>query len=297
MARQVANAAPPLTVTEAAPAGTLSLVATPIGNLEDVTARALRVLRECDLIAAEDTRVTRKLLAHFDIHTPLTAYHAHTTGGRSDALLAQLQAGKWIALCSDAGTPAISDPGAELVAAAIAAGVRVEPIPGPCAAISALIASGLPTARFSFEGFLPRTRGDRWKRVEQAVSETRTVILYEAANRLVELLDELAKAAGADRRVVVAREVTKKFEEYQRGTLAEVAAHYRATAPRGECVVVLEAAAAAATDGDAPDAETLLRAALARGQSPRDAVRDIARVTGLPRNDVYALALEIDRCP
>jgi 16S rRNA (cytidine1402-2'-O)-methyltransferase len=142
-----------------------------------VSARALRVLRESDVIAAEDTRVTRKLLAHFDIHTPLVAYHAHSDERRGDDLLAQLRAGKQIALVSDAGTPAISDPGAELVAAAIEAGVRVEPIPGPSAVIAALVASGLPPARFVFEGFLPRTRGDRWERVREVCREPRTVVL------------------------------------------------------------------------------------------------------------------------
>ena len=276
------------------PAGTLFIVATPLGNLEDVSFRALRVLRECGLIAAEDTRVTRKLLAHFDIHTPLVAYHAHSETGRSDALLDALQAGKSIALVSDAGTPAVSDPGAELVAQAIALGVRVEPIPGPSALLAALVASGLPTARFVFEGFLPRTKGDRWERVRAVCRETRTVVLYEAPPRLVETLDDLAKEAGGARRVVVGRELTKKFEEFVRGTLAEVSTHFRANPARGECTLVLEGAPETTLSADAAHPETLLRDALARGQSPRDAARDVARVTGLPRNDMYALVLRLD---
>lgn len=282
---------------EAPPPGILYLVATPLGNLEDITARALRVLRECAVIAAEDTRVTRKLLAHFDIHTPLTAYHAHTTESRSDALLERLTGGESVALVSDAGTPCISDPGAELVTEAIARGVRVEPIPGPSAAIAALIASGLPPARFVFEGFLPRTRGDRHERIAEAVRETRTVILYEAPPRLVETLEELASAAGSGRRVVVGREITKKFEEFTRGTLAEVIAHYRATPPRGECVIVLEGAAVmsaeASSENAALDAESLAAEALARGQSPRDVARDVAGITGMPRREVYAIVLRL----
>jgi 16S rRNA (cytidine1402-2'-O)-methyltransferase len=279
----------------AAPAsGVLYLIATPIGNLEDVTARALRVLREADLIAAEDTRVTRKLLAHFDIHTPLTSYHAHTSEGKADSLLEKLTAGASVALVSDAGTPCISDPGTELVAAAIEAGVRVEPVPGPSALLSALIASGLPSGRFAFEGFLPRTN-DRRERLNAVAAEPRTVVLYEAPTRLVETLEDLRKVSGEARRAVVARELTKKFEEFTRGTLTDVIAHYRANAPRGECVIVLEGAPERTDAEEAPDAEGLLRAALIRGQSPRDAARDVARVTGLPRNEVYALVLRLQQ--
>ena len=291
--KRVAETSPP--PSPSAPAGVLSVVATPLGNLEDITARALRVLRACDLIAAEDTRVTRKLLAHFDIHTPLASHHAHSSPAQADALRGRLLAGQWIALVSDAGTPAISDPGAELVAAAIAAGVRVEPVPGPSAILAALVASGLPCARFTFEGFLPRTRGDRPERVARVAREERTVVLYEAPTRLADTLDELAKAAGPERRVAVARELTKKFEEFTRGTLAEVAAHYRAHPPRGECTIVLEGAPEGGQeDPDRDiDPEALLRDALARGEAPRDAARDVARATGLPRNEVYALVLRL----
>ncbi len=278
--------------TAPAPSGVLYLVATPIGNLEDVTARALRVLGEVAVIAAEDTRVTRKLLAHFDIHTPLVSYHAHSGDARGDALLERLRRGESVALVSDAGTPAVSDPGAELVAAAAEAGIRVEPVPGACAAIAGLIASGLPTGRFAFEGFLPRTN-DRRERLVEIAREPRTVILYEAANRLVEALNDLAKHCGPERRVAVGREITKKFEEFVRGTLAEVAAHYRERPPKGECVLVLEGAPPAtpvALSGD--DIEAMIAAALARGLSPRDAAREVAATTGLSKNDVYARVLK-----
>ncbi len=282
---------------ETAPAragGVLYLVATPIGNLEDVTARALRVLRECDVIAAEDTRVTRKLLAHFDIHTPLISYHAHTTEARADALLGRLLGGQSVALTSDAGTPCISDPGAELVAEAVRQGVRVEPIPGACAAVAAVCASGLPPQRFVFEGFLPRDKGERRARIEAIRHETRTLVFYEAPPRLVDTLGELGKMLGDGRPVTVAREITKKFEEFQRGALAEVMAYYKANPPRGECVIVLGGADANAADANAPASnapptEDLIADALARGLSPRDAAREIARATGMSRNDVYAL--------
>ena len=207
----------------------------------------------------------------------------------------KLKAGQSIALVSDAGTPAISDPGADLVAAAIAEGIRVEPIPGASAVIAALIASGLPTGRFVFEGFLPRTKPDRRERLLIASRETRTVIFYEAPPRIRELLADLLKVCSPDRRIVAAREVTKKFEEFVRGTLTEVQAHFATNDPRGEFVVLLEGAATAFVPevDAAPDTETLLRTALESGLSARDAARDIAKQTGEPRNEVYALAVRI----
>ncbi|GAB4452750.1 MAG: 16S rRNA (cytidine(1402)-2'-O)-methyltransferase [Armatimonadaceae bacterium] len=268
--------------------GVLYLVATPIGNLEDITARALRILREVSLIAAEDTRVTRKLLAHFDIHTPLTSYYAHSQETKTEGLIARLLGGDSVALVSDAGTPCISDPGAELVAEAVAAGVRVEPIPGACAAVAGLIGSGLPPARFVFEGFLPRTN-DRQERLKTVTSELRTVILYESSPRLVSTLEDLQKLAGADRLVAVGRELTKKFEEFVRGTLPEVIAHYNENPPKGECVIVLAGASEAAEPADAPDIAALARAALAQGLSPRDAAKQVAKEAGIPRNEAYAV--------
>lgn len=275
--------------------GVLYLVATPIGNLEDITARALRTLREADVIAAEDTRVTRKLLAHFDIHTPLISYHAHSHTGRQDALMARLLGGEQVALVSDAGTPCVSDPGAELVAEAAAAGVRIEPIPGASAPLCALIASGLPTGRFVFEGFLPRTKPDFRERVRLLAREERTSVLFEAPPRLVETLKALALACGGDRPASVGRELTKKFEEHIRGSLTEVIAHFTQTPPRGECVIVL--GGAPPQPDEAPDADTLLRTALEEGLSPKDAARTLAEQTGLAKNALYRRALELREEP
>jgi 16S rRNA (cytidine1402-2'-O)-methyltransferase len=272
-------------------AGVLYLVATPIGNLEDITARALRLLGEVSVIAAEDTRVTRKLLAHFDIHTPLISYHAHSTAGRQDALIGRLLAGESVALVSDAGTPCVSDPGMELVADAIAAGIKIDPIPGASAPLCALIASGLPTGRFVFEGFLPRTKPDFRERVKQLAREERTSVLFEAPPRLVETLKALAVACGDDRPASVGRELTKKFEEHIRGSLAEVIAHFTQTPARGECVIVL--GGAPPQPEAEPDADALLTQALEEGLSPKDAARRIADSTGLAKNALYRRALEI----
>lgn len=273
-------------------AGTLYLVATPIGNLEDITARALRILRECHLIAAEDTRVTRKLLAHFDIHTPLTSYHAHSADTKEDHLITRLLEGTDIALVSDAGTPCVSDPGAELVAAAVAQGVRVEPIPGASASLCALIASGLPSARFVFEGFLPRTN-DRHERLTEIAAERRTSLLYESSPRLVDTLKDIAKVCGSDRPVAVARELTKKFEEFQRGTLLDVIAYYQENPPRGECVIVLSGATGANPEAEVIDPLTVIQAAFGRGLSAREAMREVMRIAGLSRNEAYALVQQL----
>ena len=271
--------------------GVLYLIATPIGNLEDITARALRLLREVDVIAAEDTRVTRKLLAHFDIHTPLISFHAHSSAGRQDALLGRLLAGASVALVSDAGTPCISDPGADLVVDVVAAGVRVEPIPGASAPLCALIASGLPTGRFVFEGFLPRTKPDFRERVKQLAREERTTVLFEAPPRLMETLKALAAACGDERPASVGRELTKKFEEHVRGSLAEIIAHFQETAPRGECVIVV--GGAPPQPDVAPNPDSLLLQALAEGSSPKDAARSVATATGLAKNALYQRVLEL----
>ncbi len=203
--------------------GTLYLIATPIGNLEDITLRALRLLREADLVAAEDTRHTRNLLSHFEITTPLIAYHQHSEAGRTENLIRRMaDEGQTIALVTDAGTPGVSDPGVELVRAALAAQVAVVPIPGASAALCALVGSGLPTARFAFEGFLPRTKSSRRAKLEAlARSETRTLIFYESPQRIADTLREMASAFGPDRPAAVGRELTKKFEEFTRGPLAE----------------------------------------------------------------------------
>ncbi len=271
--------------------GRLFLVSTPIGNLEDISARALRVLREVDRIAAEDTRVTGKLLARFAIDTPMVAFHGHSGSRHEDSLLERLEHGESIALVSDAGTPCISDPGGVLVVRAVERGIIVEPIPGASALLAALVASGIDPTRFVFEGFLPRTN-DRRERLRQLSVETRTIVLYESPVRLAATLAELAKTCGSERRCAVAREVTKLHEEFVRGTLAEVEAHFIAKPARGECVIVL----AGAAEGSVPeevaelDIDALLKVARDRGLSAKDAAREVSQRTGIARRVLYARA-------
>ena len=282
--------------------GTLYIVATPIGNLEDITLRALRLLKEADLVAAEDTRHTRMLLSHFGIDTPLVAYHQHSEAGRAENLVRQMaDDGKTIALVTDAGTPGVSDPGVELVKAALAAKVLVVPIPGASAALCALVGSGLPPARFAFEGFLPRTKSSRRAKLAAlALTETRTLIFYESPQRIAETLAEMAAAFGPERPAAVGRELTKKFEEFVRGTLAEVAAHFAVQAARGEITVIVsglpgdsddEAIAAEVVPAAPPTVSEALAAALASGLSERDAVRLVSAELKLSRRDVYAAML------
>ena len=278
--------------------GTLYIISTPIGNLEDITLRALRLLQEADLVAAEDTRHTRMLLSHFEISTPLIAYHQHSEAGRTENLVRQIvDEGRTIALVTDAGTPGVSDPGVELVRAAVAAKIPVVPIPGASAALCALVGSGLPPARFAFEGFLPRTKSSRRAKLTAlARTETRTLIFYESPQRIAETLTEMAAAFGPERPAAVGRELTKKFEEFVRGTLAEVAAHFAAHAARGEITVIVQGLGGDSDDdaaGEAVPAEPLsvpeaLQAALAAGLSERDAVRQVSADLKLSRRDVYA---------
>ena len=277
--------------------GTLFVVATPIGNLEDITLRALRVLRECDLIAAEDTRVTRKLLSHFDIHTPLTSYHRHTKESKEESLLSRLAGGATVALVSDAGTPGISDPGSDLIARAIDMGVTVIPIPGASAVLSGLVCSGLPTGRFAFDGFPPRTRTDRREFFTRLECESRTIVLYEAPTRLLATLQELLDHLG-DRRVAIVREITKKFEETYRGTLTGGLAQFRAVAPRGEFTLVVEGQTRDARVGmpeaaNSDDARSSLRHALSEGMSGREAIVHVAKKLKLPRREVYTEYLKM----
>ena len=286
--------------------GTLYIVATPIGNREDITLRALRVLKEADVVAAEDTRHTRPLLTHFEISTPLIAYHQHSEAGRAEHLVRRMaEEGQTVALVTDAGTPGVSDPGILLVQAALAAGVTVVPIPGASAALCALVGSGLPPARFAFEGFLPRTKGPRRTKLEAlARTETRTLIFYEAPQRVSETLAEMARAFGPDRPAAAGRELTKKFEEFVRGTLAEVHAHFEAHSPRGEFTLIVQGLAADSEDGEdllPAEAEPLplpeaLRAALDSGLSERDAVKQVSAERKASKRDVYAamLALKAD---
>ena len=220
-------------------AGTLYLCATPIGNLEDITFRVLRTLKEVDLIAAEDTRNSIRLLNHFEIHTPMTSYHEYNKIEKGRDLVRQLLEGREIALITDAGTPGISDPGEELVAMCQEAGIRVTSLPGPAACITALTMSGLPTRRFAFEAFLPSDKKEKQAVLEELKTETRTVVLYEAPHRLVRTLEELYAALG-NRRISVCRELTKKHETVFGTTLEDALAYYRKQEPRGECVIVME---------------------------------------------------------
>jgi 16S rRNA (cytidine1402-2'-O)-methyltransferase len=285
----------------------LYLVATPIGNLEDISLRALRILREVALIAAEDTRHTRKLLAHHAIHTRLVSLHEHNERARTAELIARLLAGDAVALVSDAGTPALSDPGAGLISAAVETGVRVIPVPGPSAFLPALVVSGLPTVPVTFLGFLPTASGDRKRALESAQTLEHTVVLYEAPHRILATLRALEEAWG-NRRVAVARELTKVHEEVFRGRLSEAIQHFTRNRPRGEFTLVVEGAGARRAEASPPDgspapdavraresAHRLLRAALAQGVAPFEAVRRAARVTGLRRNEVYRLWLSIKR--
>ncbi len=273
--------------------GTLYVVATPIGNLEDITARALRVLREVALIAAEDTRHSRKLLNHFDIRTPLISCHEHNEQQRQEELIGRLLAGASIALISDAGTPAIADPGYRLVRACHAAGVPVIPVPGPSAILAALSAAGEPTDRFIFEGFLPARAAARDKVLQGLRDEPRTVVLYETPHRLLAALAAMATVWGAERPLVVARELTKLHEELFRGTVGAAQAHFGAARVRGELVLVLPPYAAPSPVRDLP---AVLRELLVDRQLPRkEAVKQVAKEFGVARSDVYRVSLEIDR--
>ncbi|MFY9269307.1 MAG: 16S rRNA (cytidine(1402)-2'-O)-methyltransferase [Candidatus Manganitrophaceae bacterium] len=218
--------------------GTLYIVSTPIGNLEDITLRALRILKEVTTIAAEDTRHTQKLLTHYGIHIPLTSYHDFNKEEKTPVLIARLQVGDSVALVSDAGTPTLSDPGFYLIREAIRAGIPVSPIPGPAAALAALAVSGLPTDRFVFEGFLPKKKGARARRLESLRSDPRTIIFYESPFRIKALLEEIRLIFG-DRRIVVAREMTKLYEEFIRGTVAEVLEKIRTRSLKGEITLVV----------------------------------------------------------
>lgn len=285
--------------------GTLYLVATPIGNLEDISLRALRILREVSVIAAEDTRHTRKLLTHHGISAHLISLHEHNERIRTPALIARLREGQTIAVVSDAGTPALSDPGVALVRAGLAAGIPVVPVPGPSAFLAALVASGLPTAPVTFLGFLAGKRSDQVKTLETARTLPHTLVLYESPHRLLETLKTLLGHLG-DRRIAVAREITKVHEEVFRGRLHEAIEHFSAHPPRGEFTLVIEGASASHTaapsDSSGPEeasvrareaAREVLRQALAERAAPFDAVRRAAKASGLRRNEVYQLWLAI----
>jgi 16S rRNA (cytidine1402-2'-O)-methyltransferase len=268
--------------------GRLLIVSTPIGNLEDITLRAIRFLRESHLVLAEDTRTTRKLLDRYEIATPMLACHEHNEATVTPRALERLRAGESVALVSDAGTPLLSDPGRRLVSAAIEAGIQVVPIPGPSALLPALVASGLDSERFTFLGFLARKGRDRSAELTWIAESPYTVAIYESPHRLADTLRDLAEAAGADRPAAVARELTKLHEEVRRGTLAELSAYYSEHAPRGEIVVVVGPRESPALDGDMLREQAA--GMLSAGMSPREVARTLTADFGAPRNLAYRLA-------
>lgn len=275
--------------------GTLYIIATPIGNLEDITLRALRILKDVDLIAAEDTRHSRKLLSHFGISKPLTSYFDHNKNIKGAFILDKLRNGMSVALISDAGTPCISDPGYQLVRDAVREGIAVVPIPGPCAAVSALSASGLPTDSFAFEGFLPNRAGKRREKLGRLKDESRVLIFYESPTRLVASLSDILEIMG-DREVVLAREVTKVYEEFIRGPLLHVMESLKERQVKGEIVVILAPLDSVADTVDDRDIEEMLERYIASdGLSVKDAVKRVALETGTPRSMVYGAALRLKR--
>lgn len=278
--------------------GTLYLVATPIGNLEDITLRALRILREVALIAAEDTRHTRKLLSHHAIPARLVSLHEHNERARAPEIIDRLRAGDSVALVSDAGTPGLSDPGVELVRQAAASGITVVPLPGPSAFVTALVTSGLPTAPVTFLGFLPAAARDRQRVLEAHRTVPHTMVIYEAPHRLLKALQAIRETWG-NRKVAVARELTKIHEEIFRGVVDDAIHHFTDRRPQGELTLVVAGAVEQGPHAGAGDpqggeaAKSMLRAALKEGVAPFDAVRRTSQATGLRRNVVYRMWLAL----
>ncbi|AFY41562.1 16S rRNA (cytidine(1402)-2'-O)-methyltransferase [Nostoc sp. PCC 7107] len=273
--------------------GTLYVVGTPIGNLEDITFRAVRILQTVDLIAAEDTRHTGKLLQHFQVKTPQLSYHEHNRNSRIPEILEHLSHGKAIALVSDAGMPGISDPGYELIKACIDADINVVPIPGASAAITALSAAGLPTDKFTFEGFLPPKTQQRREHLETLQTEARTLIFYESPHRLPATLQDLAEVFGSDRQIVLARELTKLYEEFWRGTIADAIAHYNQREPQGEYTLVVAGTPVTQPLLTEVELKAELQQLISQGISRSQASRQLAKFTSLSRRQVYQLALSI----
>ncbi len=271
--------------------GTLYLVGTPIGNLEDITYRAVRILSEVDLIAAEDTRHSIKLLNHLNISKPMISYHDNNRISRAKELIDKLKEGLNIALISDAGMPSISDPGEELVASAVSEGIKVTAVPGCSASLTALVLSGLPSNRFAFEGFLPQKHTDRVRFLENIQYEDRTIIFYEGPHRVKNMLEDVLKVFG-DRRCSVLRELTKLHEEALRGTISEMLAHFEANEPRGEFVIVVEGSQKKAPDSGAPDLSNLsiedhVKYYIEQGYERMDAMKLTAKDRGISKRDVY----------
>jgi 16S rRNA (cytidine1402-2'-O)-methyltransferase len=275
--------------------GTLYVVATPIGNLDDMTLRAIKVLKEVPVIAAEDTRAAQNLLRHFEIGRPtLVSFFEGNEAGRTEHLMARLRGGDDVAVISEAGTPGVSDPGARLVAAAVAGGVRVVPIPGATAAIAALVASGLPSDEFYFVGFPARDGGPRLQSFARLRNIEATLVFYEAPGRAAATLHDLAAVFGDERRACLARELTKLHEELVRGTLNQLIAKYGESPPRGEVTIVVEGAAPSAAEATV-DVEAEVKRRLADGESPKEIAAALALTSGKPKRQIYQLAVALKR--
>lgn len=281
-------------------AGTLYLVATPIGNLEDITYRAVRVLKEADLIAAEDTRNSIKLLNHFEIKKPMTSYHEFNRFDKAEILIEKLMQGENIALITDAGTPGISDPGEVLVAMCVDRGIDVVPVPGAVAGINALIASGQPTSKFVFEGFLPKDKKEKAETLERLGNETRTMILYEAPHRLVKTLRELSVALGEDRSLTICKELTKKHETFRKTTFKEALQMYddEGNAPRGEYVLIVAGKSRQEIEMEKKafwediSIEEHLKRYIDEGMSKKEAVKKVSEERDIPKREVYAVSVK-----
>lgn len=278
--------------------GKLYLCATPIGNLEDITYRVLRTLKEVDLIAAEDTRNSIKLLNHFDIHTPMTSYHEYNKIEKAETLIRKMQEGTNIALITDAGTPGISDPGEELVRMCYKAGIEVTSLPGPAACITALTLSGLPTRRFAFEAFLPADKRERQAVLSELVNETRTMILYEAPHRLVKTLQELLETLG-NRPMTLCRELTKKHETAFVSTIEDILKFYETQEPKGECVLVIEGKSRAEivqeerARWEEMTIEEHMKVYLEQGMDKKEAMKCVAKDRGVSKRDIYQALLSL----
>ena len=277
--------------------GKLYLCATPIGNLEDITLRVLRTLKEVDLIAAEDTRNSIKLLNHFDIKTPMTSYHEYNKIDKAYVLISKMQEGQNIALITDAGTPGISDPGEELAAMCYEAGIEVTSLPGPAACITALTLTGLPTRRFAFEAFLPADKKERKQIIDSLENETRTMIIYEAPHRLVRTLEELYEVLG-DRAMTLCRELTKKHESVFKSTLSEILAYHRENPPKGECVMIIEGKSFKELKEESQEEflkiplQDHMKHYMDQGHSKKEAMKLVAKDRGVGKREIYQQLLE-----
>lgn len=276
--------------------GKLYLCPTPIGNLNDITYRTLETLKSVDLIAAEDTRVSAKLLNHFDIKVPTTSYYEHNKREKGNYLIEKLLSGTNIAIITDAGMPGISDPGEDLVKLCVQNGIEVEALPGPCAFATALVASGMPTGRFAFEGFLTVNKKNRLEHLQSVKNDTRTLIFYEAPHKLLSTLRDMLEVFG-NRKIVLARELTKKFEEYNRTSLEDAIIYYEETPPKGEFVLIIEGADAKKLEEEylnsLPSAEALLKKYSAEGMRAKELTRRVADELKQPRREIYDLYLSI----